>query len=104
MKKVLAMCFDRRVLVGLALVAIGVWVAAPQAVLGVLPLLLLAACPLSMLLMGRAMSRGSTDADVDGKETAADRLTALEGEQAQLSARIARARTELRDAAGSRKA
>jgi hypothetical protein len=105
MKNVLAMCFDRRVLLGLGVVAAGVWVVAPQYVLGALPLLLLAACPLSMLFMARMTMRGPADAGA--KDNAVDRLTALEREQEQLAGQISRARAEVGEAApvaGSREA
>lgn len=49
------MCFDWRALAGLAAVGVGIAVFAPKLALGALPLLLLAACPLSMLLMMNAV-------------------------------------------------
>ena len=52
------MCFNWKVLAGLAAVGVGIYVVAPDMVVGALPLLLLAACPLSMLLMGRGMAGG----------------------------------------------
>lgn len=58
----LGMCMNPRVVGGLAFVGLVAWLAAPQLVWGILPLLLLAVCPLSMLFMMRKM-RGS---DVDG--------------------------------------
>lgn len=54
---VLGMCFDWRVLVGLVAVGIAIALLAPQLTLSALPLLLLAACPLSMLLMMVMMNR-----------------------------------------------
>ena len=51
MVKLFGMCFNWKVLVALALVGIGIWVVAPNAILKALPFLLLAACPLSMLAM-----------------------------------------------------
>lgn len=51
-------CFNPKVLGGLALVAGAVFLVAPGAFSAVLPLLFLAACPLSMVLMMRAMSGG----------------------------------------------
>lgn len=48
---VLGMCFDWRVLVGLVAIGIAIAVLAPQLTLSALPLLLLAACPLSMMMM-----------------------------------------------------
>lgn len=55
-------CFDKRVLGGLAAVAVGVLIVAPQVIWAALPLLLIAACPLSMLLMGRTMMGRSRQA------------------------------------------
>ena len=55
------LCFDKRVLGGIAIVGIGVLIVAPKLIGVMLPLLLIAACPLSMLLMGRAM-KGRSDA------------------------------------------
>ena len=52
------MCFNWKVLAGLAAVGVGIYVFAPDMVVGALPLLLLAACPLSMLVMGRGMMGG----------------------------------------------
>ena len=53
-----SMCLNWKVLAGLAVVGLGVWIVAPELVGAALPLLLLAACPLSMLLMGRGMMGG----------------------------------------------
>lgn len=49
--KMLKMCLNWKVLAGLAAVGVGIYLAAPALLVGALPLLLLAACPLSMLLM-----------------------------------------------------
>ena len=54
MKSIFGMCFNWKVLAGLAVVAGGLLVVAPGLVIGALPLLFLAACPLSMMLMMRA--------------------------------------------------
>jgi choline-glycine betaine transporter len=51
--EVLKACLDWRVLVALALVGLGIWLLAPGAVAAVLPALVLAACPISMVLMMR---------------------------------------------------
>ncbi|MGH2380817.1 MAG: hypothetical protein ACRDG7_06300 [Candidatus Limnocylindria bacterium] len=45
------MCLNWKVVAGLAFLALAVWVAAPEYVLAVLPLLVLAACPISMGVM-----------------------------------------------------
>src|SRR6266568_2908202 len=78
------MCLDWRVLTGLGAVAVGIWLVAPQYVLGALPLLLVLACPLSMVAMA-VMMRGS----MDGERTLspAERLAALERKQAPRTSR-----------------
>lgn len=48
-------CLNRNVLIGLGVVAVALFVLAPGA-RSVLPLLLVAACPLSMVFMMRGMS------------------------------------------------
>lgn len=53
----LGICFDWRVLVALFAIGIVVTVTMPQLALSVLPLLLLAACPISMILMMSMMNR-----------------------------------------------
>ena len=55
-------CVNKKVLAGLAVVALATLVAAPNLFLSLLPLLLLTACPLSMLFMGRAMMGGHREA------------------------------------------
>ena len=56
MKSMLAMCFNWKVLAPAGAVAAAVFIFAPGTALAVLPLLLLAACPLSMLVMMLAMN------------------------------------------------
>lgn len=93
MKRALEMCFDRRVVVGLGVLALAIWLLAPQFLLAALPLLVLLACPLSMVLMAwmmRGEMRGKPDAGAG-----VDRLVALEREQARLATEIARTRGEL---------
>lgn len=53
----MGMCFNKRVLVGLGVVALGVFAVSPRLLGSVAPLLILAACPLSMVFMMRAMNR-----------------------------------------------
>ncbi|MDP9383461.1 MAG: DUF2933 domain-containing protein [Chloroflexota bacterium] len=52
------MCFNWKVIAGLAVVGLGIWAVAPGLAAAALPLLILAACPLSMLLMMRGMQGG----------------------------------------------
>lgn len=51
-------CINPKVIAGLAAVAVGVWMFAPEAFAAALPLLILAICPLSMIGM-MYMMRGS---------------------------------------------
>lgn len=53
------MCINWKVVGGLAAVGVGIFVVAPQYVTAALPLLLLAACPLSMIIMMKMMSGDS---------------------------------------------
>lgn len=52
------MCFNWKVVAGLAAVGVGIWVVAPSLLVAALPLLLVAACPLSMFFMMRGMGGG----------------------------------------------
>lgn len=110
------MCFNWKVLAGLAGVGLAVWVVAPNLVGAALPLLLVAACPLSMLLMGRGMAGGqcSTQAQqpapperagqsVDVRLTREEQLAELKAQLAILDVRqqaIAREIAELEPADG----
>jgi hypothetical protein len=49
--KILGMCMNWKVVAGLAAVGVGVWLFAPRLFPGILPLLFVAICPLSMLGM-----------------------------------------------------
>ncbi len=92
MKNVLGMCLNWRVLTGLGAVALGIWLVAPQYILGALPLLLILICPLSMVLMA-VMMRDSKGGEM--QMDPAGRLEKLEDEQAKLASLIARTRAEL---------
>lgn len=86
----MGLCFDKRVIAGLAAVAVAVLVFAPNLFGAALPLLVLVACPLSMLVMMRMMS-GSQDAD----SCAAGRSArSEENEIAQLRAEVERLRSD----------
>ncbi len=52
------MCLNWKVIAGLAVVGLATWAVAPGFAVAALPLLILAACPLSMLLMMRGMQGG----------------------------------------------
>lgn len=112
------MCFNWKVLAGLAGLGLGIYVVAPELVLGVLPLLLLAACPLSMLFMSKSMMGGqgaqqgqqapaaqdqrlpaATDAALTREEQLAQLRGQLAGLQAQQAALAAQIGTLARDEA-----
>lgn len=88
------MCFDKRVLAGLAVLGVGVLVFAPHLVGAALPLLLIAICPLSMLLMMRGMSgmSGGKDGSCSTNEGAGRKST--ESQLAELRAEVERLRSE----------
>ncbi len=60
MNRMLGMCMNWKVLVGLGVVGLGVWAVAPNLIGAAVPLLLLAACPLSMIVMMRGMGGGQS--------------------------------------------
>lgn len=113
------MCFNWKVLAGLAVALVGVRVAAPDLFGAVLPLALIAACPLSMLVMMRGMKGGACASERGAQAAnqpvgAEDRVAVLRTELAQsrsreqeLSAELAQLSSEaaaparLREAAGS---
>ncbi|WP_072016010.1 DUF2933 domain-containing protein [Leptolyngbya sp. KIOST-1] len=70
------MCFDWRVLVGLVAIGIAIAILAPQLTLSALPLLLLAACPLSMFLMMVMMNRMDKDSTPAPSHRSASHLPA----------------------------
>ena len=78
-------CFDKRVIATLAVVALGVVVLAPRLLGTVGPVLLMAACPLSMVLMMRGMrDQRRDDPEVVELQAEAARLRAeLAGRQHQ---------------------
>ncbi len=86
----LKMCLNWKVVAGLAALGLAIWVVAPGLVAAALPLLLLAACPLSMLLMGASMARGhGTAAAGQTQATAASEAASLRAELEGLRAREA---------------
>lgn len=77
-------CFNWKVIAALGAVALAVWAMAPGLAAAALPLLVLAACPLSMVLMMRAMGpKGRCDAD-DAPRTSSEEVAKLRAEVARL--------------------
>ncbi len=95
------MCLNWKVLAGLGAAGVGVYLVAPGLAAAALPLLLLAVCPLSMLLMMKSMQgdkcetqgqRASQEADAG--PTREEQVTRLRAQQADLADRIERLERE----------
>jgi hypothetical protein len=59
-------CFDKRVIAGVAAAAMAVLVFAPSAFGRVLPVLVMAACPIGMIVMMRGATSGGCDRPREG--------------------------------------
>ncbi|MGH8930920.1 MAG: DUF2933 domain-containing protein [Egibacteraceae bacterium] len=89
-------CLNPKVLAGLAVIGVGIWLLAPGLLTRAVPLLALAACPLSMILMMVAMRGTSSDetgaaaspSQANSPEALEVRLRALEAEQAALAEQL----------------
>ena len=93
MIKILKMCLNPKVLAGLTAVGVGVYLFAPGLVAEALPILLLAACPLSMVLMmwGMQHTQGQgqqTSQEPDVGLTSEERIAQLREQQSALADRI----------------
>lgn len=95
------MCFDKRVLTGLGVIAAAVLAINPGLFGSALPILILLACPLSMVVMMRGMGgmrRQSCAADEQDQGAVAhqsDGESAHDNEVAELRDEVARLRAEL---------
>src|SRR6266571_2854477 len=91
----LGMCLNWKVLAGLAVVGLIVLVVAPQFIWAALPILLVAACPLSMLFMMRGMQHGGSQSPPVGSTQDEpltelhSRLLSVQAEQEALAKQIA---------------
>jgi hypothetical protein len=86
---VLRYCLDRRVLAALFLTGLAIALVAPQVLGRALPLLLVAACPLSMAAMAIAMNRGGSPSATPSS------VDSIPAEPAELTRRQRRPRSEL---------
>lgn len=91
--KMLKMCLNWKVLAGLAAVGVGVYLFAPGLLAEALPILLLAVCPLSMVLMmwGMQHTQGQgqqTRQETDVGLTSEERIAQLREQQSVLADRI----------------
>lgn len=91
--RIAGLCFNWKVRVGLAVVGLGIWVMAPNLIGAAVPLLIIAACPLSMLFMMRGMQGGQSAAPrAQGPEPTSVPLTRAE-QLAELKAQLVLAQT-----------
>ena len=108
----LKMCLNWKVIAGLALVGVALFVYAPGLAAAALPFLVLAICPLSMIFMMQAMngmggdSKSGEGCAMSGQKQPEGRegqLAQLKAEQQELSSKIAALETEQDDAHPERK-
>lgn len=94
----LKMCLNWKVITAVALVGVGLFAFAPGLALAALPFLIIAICPLSMLLMMGAMNGMASDSE-SGEEGCAmsgqkqpegreDQLAQLKAQQLELASKI----------------
>ena len=94
-------CFNPKVLAALAGAALATYLLAPGLFGAAVPLLALAACPLSMLLVMRGTGQGRCATGTPaGQQPPADEVARLRAEVARLRAEVARFRAEQREAGG----
>jgi hypothetical protein len=91
--KMLKMCLNPKVLAGLALVGVVIYFIVPNLIAAALPILLLAACPLSMLLMMWSMQHTQrqekqTPQEPDVGLSREERVARLRTQQAALADQI----------------
>lgn len=88
-------CFNRNVLLGLAATGVAVFLFAPSVASAAIPLLVFLACPLSMVVMMRAMSGGRCareDTETNAPQTVT--VGSAEVEIARLRAEVDQLRAE----------
>lgn len=83
--KMLKMCLNWKVLAGLATAGVGMYLLAPELARAALPFLVLAVCPLSMMLMMWSM-RGTEDKE--SSLTSEEQLARLRDQQSALDEKI----------------
>lgn len=97
--KLLKMCLNWKVVAGLVVVGVAIYLIAPDLIAAALPILLLAACPLSMLLMmltmkdmqghkGETRERQPSQGADDTGLTREEKIARLRTQQAALAERI----------------
>lgn len=92
MRQVLRLCLDPRVLVAFGALAIAIWVLAPGLLLSAIPLLIVLACPASMIVMA-LMMRPSAGPTID--QAAPGDASRIRSELANLESRKATLEAQL---------
>ncbi len=94
MNKMGGMCLNWKVIAGLSALGLGIWVVAPSFVGAALPLLLVLACPLSMLFMMRGM--GGSQCASQGSQVRRPAAAGLTREEqlAEMKAQLASIKAE----------
>jgi len=95
------MCFNWKVIAGLAVLGVGIWLWVPNLAAAALPLLLVAACPLAMLLMMRGMQDGQCSSQPAtatqttlATSTRSEQLAELQAQHQAIGRQIAELETE----------
>lgn len=78
------MCINKRIVAGLAAAGVAVAVFAPNWIGAALPLLILAVCPLSMIVMMRFMAPPANRSGADESPQVSAELASLRAEVAEL--------------------
>ncbi len=88
------MCFNWKVAAGLTAAGVAVFAFAPNLIGAALPVLIIAACPLSMVVMMRAMSGGSRRDTMSNGTDSESNTDATPSEVPRLQAEIDQLRAE----------
>ena len=86
------MCINKKVVAGLAVAGLAIFAFAPDLIGAALPFLIIAICPLSMLVMMRAMSGGESKSCSAKGTASSEATTDIDAELAGLRAEVARLR------------
>ncbi|GAA3137670.1 hypothetical protein JOF29_000106 [Kribbella aluminosa] len=92
----LSMCLNKKVLIGLAAVAIGLFAFRPGWAVAALPVLILAVCPLSMIFMMRGMKGHDANAAAPGNGASPQSAGTPTASEIDRSQQIADLQSELR--------
>ena len=88
------MCFNWKVAAGLSAVGLGIWVVAPNYIGAALPLLIVLACPISMLLMMRGMGGGQSATQAGQQPQPGSAGLTRDEQLVELKAQLARLQVE----------